>query len=959
MTSIKFLLFLILLPSLAAASDTGQDVSAPQDQEKEEPKSQQNADPKSSPLFQSLENQNFPEFKAIDAFQIKLGESGITAGVPSDTSMAILVNPFTIRKRSWYYGSIYLYHRNDNLDARNFFDPVGQPLPEFKRNQFGLTFGAFVTDKLTVTGSYDGTRINRGSTMLSLVPTREMKNGDFSSLTDIQLIDPLTRQPFTDGSGNPTNIIPQNRIHPVARKLLSLIPDPNRNDITRNYVNNQPSVSNTDTITARVDYEFNRRTKIFGNLNLEESSRINVSELPDFGTNIDSKRRFVSIDFTHSFNPNNVLNLQASFMRFSNIELSKFAGQAGLIESLGIEGLDILDDMDEGYPEVTLYPYASLGAGFFGFDGFSSGGFGGGFGSGFPSGGFPSGGFPSGGFPGSGISPSTDFFNNYGIEGNYAYIRGSHNMAFGGQASIEQINDNRTWGTRRGEFSFSGYFTGNAFADFLLGIPASATRGLGSDRSDLRQKNWELFFKDEWKLNRKLTLTMQLRYAFAPVPRSIHDNVSFFFPLVFEPPADGEIVVTGTSRARELGLNLEPGQAAYNDWNDWEPSFSVAYSPFGNNQLVLRGSYFIRHMHVNPMSATNYLGKNYPFFHIEKAESPTSPDLDLSNPFATVVASESTIRAIDPYIRNPYMQSWRASIQYHFAQNWDMELEYQGQKTTRQHRTIPANVPLPAPAGEPIQPRRPNRDFGSFNILTSGASYSSNELSAQVRRRMTSFFSLQADFRWERAFSDVTSQPSNPRNLAAERAYYGYGPLRFNTNYILDLPVGKGKWLSTQWAGKLGFIMEGWRISGITGIRSGRPFTPLLLGDFNNDGVWSDRPNRIGSGQLSGSEQSIDKWFETSHFEYPDLGGTNPQWFGNSGRNILSAPGEQTWDISFIKRTRVTEDGNLLELRVQLFNAFNHVNFQTPGSYLGTETFGVISNADDAREIEIAIKYSF
>jgi hypothetical protein len=952
MTPIKFLLFFILLPSLATGFSFGSDISQQQNEEEEKSVFKPRPDPKKSPFVESLGNPNYLELKAIDAFQINLGGSGFAEGISGDTTMAVVVNPFTIRKRSWYYGSVYLYHRNDNFDARNFFDPVGEPLPEFKRNQFGLTFGAFVTDKLTVSGSYDGTRVIEGATKLS----PEMKNGNFSSLTDIQLIDPLTGKPFTDSSGNPTNIIPQDRIHPVVRKLLPLIPDPNRSDVTRNYVNNQPAVSNTDTITARVDYEFSRRTKLFGNLNIEESSGFNVADLPDFGTTLEGKRRFVSIHFTHSFNPNNVLSLQASFMRFSDIELSKFAGQAGVLDSLGIEGLSILDDMDEGYPDFTIYGYAPIGSGSFGFGDF--GGFSGGFSGGFPSGGF-SGGFPSGGLRASGQSPSTSYFNNYGIEGSYAYIHGNHNIAFGGQIRFEQINDNKTWGTRRGSFTFAGYFTGNAFADFLLGIPDSASRGLGSDRSDLRQRNWELFFKDEWKINRKLTLTAQLRYSFTPVPRSVHDNVSFFYPLVFEPPTDGEIVVTGSSRARELGLDLEPGQAAYNDWNDWEPSFSLAYSPFGNNRLVFRASYSIRHMDLSPMFAGNYIGKNAPFFHIEKAESPTSPDLDLSNPFGSVIASEATIRAIDPYIRNPYIQTWEANIQYHFAQNWDVELEYQGQKATRQNRSIPANVPLPAEFGVPIQPRRPNPEFGSFNILSGGASYSSNQLRVQARRRMTSFFSLQADFRWERAFGDSTSQPSNPRNYAAERAYSGYGPLRLNLNYILDLPIGKGKWLSTQWAGKLGFIMEGWRISGITSMRAGRPFTPILLGDLNNDGVWSDRPNRIGSGELPSSERSIDKWFETSDFEYPDLSGPDPQWFGNSGRNILSAPGEQNWDISFIKRSRVTEGGHLLELRVELFNAFNHVNFQTPGNWLGTETFGVISNADDAREIEIAVKYSF
>jgi hypothetical protein len=930
MDSLKLLVFFALMPALAAGSDSVSNVPVQPEKQKERPAPQTDAGEKSDerrfPHFGSVEDRELPGLREIDSFRMQLMESDMISGGPSDSSMAVLVNPFTIRKRSWYYGSVYLYHRNDNLDARNFFDPVGKPLPEFKRNQFGLTFGAFVTDKLTVSGSYDGTRIIRGSTMLSLVPTRGMKNGDFSS-SSIELIDPSTGEQFRDQSGR-LNIIPQERIHPVALKMLPLIPDPNRSDPKRNYVNNSPAVSNIDTISTRIDYEFNRQTKLFGNFSLEDGSEINVAPLPEFNTNQTLKDIDVSVNLSHSFNANNVLNLRLSYSRFSSLELSKHAGQAGLLDSLGIEGVSALDDLDEGYPMFNIYGYAPLGSGFSSF--FSDG-----------------------------ISPNTSFFNNYGIEGDFAHIRGSHNIAFGGQIHFEQSNDTKTWGIRRGDFGFTGQFTRNAFADFLLGIPGSAKRGIGSDRSDLRQRNWRLFFKDDWKVNSNLTVSIGLRYAFSPFPRSIHDNVSFFHPLLFEPPRDGEMIVTGSRRARELGLKLKPGEAAYNDRNDWQPNVGVAYSPFGNNRMVFRFSYSIRHDDVNLFMAGDYIGKNYPFYYIDEAKS-TSPDLDLSNPFASGVTSETTVRALDPGLRNPYIQRWEASVQYHFGQNWDMELEYEGQKTTRLHRTIPANVPLPAPLGEPIQPRRPNPDFGAFQILTSGASASSNALIAQLRRRMTGIFSLQAGFEWRQAFSDMTSQPSNPRNLAAERAYYGFNsPLEFNLNYLLDLPIGEGKWLSTKWAGKMGFLLEGWRISGITAIESGRPFTPTIPYDFNNDGVWGDRPNRIGSGRLPDSERSIDQWFKTSDFVMPDVNGTNPQWFGNSGRNILTAPGEQVWDISFLKRTRVTESGSMLEFRVQLFNAFNHVNFEQPGSWFGTETFGVISNADDAREIEIAVKYSF
>jgi hypothetical protein len=217
---------------------------------------------------------------------------------------------------------------------------------------------------------------------------------------------------------------------------------------------------------------------------------------------------------------------------------------------------------------------------------------------------------------------------------------------------------------------------------------------------------------------------------------------------------------------------------------------------------------------------------------------------------------------------------------------------------------------------------------------------------------------------WNRAVSDGWGwgfvNPNNPRNLAAERSLWGYAPTKtFSLDYILDLPIGRDKLLSTRWAGKLAQVLEGWRISGITSIQGGFPFNPEIFGDPNNDGVWGDRPNRIGPGTLPKSKRSVNKWFETSDFVMPDLSGPNPQWFGNSGRNILMTPGITTWDISILKRTRVTKDGNMLEFRVQFFNAFNNVNFQQPGNFINIPTFGIISGAENAGEIEIALKYTF
>ena len=527
------------------------------------------------------DEKHLSDLEQIDSFTVQMVENWDGGNVLKEESVALVVNPFSVRKRGKYYGSVYEYHRNDNFDARNFFDPVGEPLPEFKRNQFGFSIGGFVAKRLKAFGSYDGLRIIKGSTMLSMVPTPEMKRGDFSSRTGLSLVDPFTLQPF------PGNKIPVERINPVSSRLLALFPDPVRDDPMRNYVNNQPFVNNNNSITSRIDYEISNETKLFGSYSIANGAQSLVSSLPSFGTEMDQRNQNVSIDLTHSFSNNKVLNITLSFDRSSSLQLSKQSYQDGLSKSIGIEGVGVLDAQDEGYPQIDIMGYASLGFGF----GFS---------------GFPGGVFANG-------SPESFNRNTYGIKSEYTYVHGNHPVGIGGNLNSTQLNNMRTWGTRRGQFGFSGLFTGDAFA-VSLGTPYAATRGVGSNRSDLRQRTLRLFVKDDWKVNRNFTLSMGLTYSYAPFFRSTQQRVSLFYPLVFEPDTNGEIVVTGTGRARELGLDLGPGQAAYNDKNDWEPSLGIAYSPFGNNRLVLRAAYRLTHGFMNPIQGLIYVGRNYPIF---------------------------------------------------------------------------------------------------------------------------------------------------------------------------------------------------------------------------------------------------------------------------------------------------------------------------------------------------------
>lgn len=843
--------------------------------------------------------------KTLDAIrEFRVGYT--TLNSEAYQNLAEMINPFPDKGKGWLYGSVYEFHRNDNFDARNFFDPVGEPLPEYKRNQFGFTVGAILSPHLTLQVNYDGLRIIQGSTELSHVPTTLMRSGDFSELEE-DIIDPFTGNPF------PGNKLPSDRVHPVANKVMEVIPVPNLNDFDRNFVNNDPFVNYQDNWSTRMDYTAEDNSKIILNYSFTDRDRNDVEDLPAFTSARSDRYQAFSGSFNKTLSERLVTYTRLSYNRSLSYGLSPNSGNDGLLSSLGIEGLVLDDPLEEGYPDFLLSGYAD---------------------------------------PGDGSNPTTSVRNQLEMNLSFIYAMNKHSIRFGAEAGGNQLNNYRSGSMHRGRFSFSGEYTGDAFADYLLGFPNIASKGVGTDRVDLRRKYWEFFISESWKIHPKLDLSVGITYSFQQPYHSIADNVSSFHPLIFEPPIDGEIITYGTVRTRMLGYaGVQDGSLIFPDKNNWAPRVSFAYSPLGSNQLVIRGSYSLFYDPPDERDYARRLTRNYPYFYITTAESlQDQPSIDLSNPFTGATPPAITIQGITPHLTHPYFHNWRLSAQNEIAPDWNVEAAYTGRRGVHTNRSIPANVPVPGEGD--IQERRPNPEYGRFSIFDDGGSYSANEFRFSMNKRFSKGFSLNSGMIWNRILTNYHwGDPNNPRDLASEKGPASWQPeKRFFLRYIVDIPAHYiFPWRTN--ASLYKWVLDGWRLSGITDINGGRPFTVVESSDPNNDGVYGDRPDRIGSGKIS--TPNPDQWFNTADFI-----AAKPYTFGNSGRGILKGPGHQTWDISVIKQTRLNQ-GDMVELRIALFNAFNNVNFDTPVSDFGTDSFGTIFGADRAREIEIALKYSF
>ncbi|HXK58291.1 MAG TPA: hypothetical protein PLP42_00215 [Acidobacteriota bacterium] len=853
------------------------------------------------------------ELVVIRDFDLMLTRLPFKRRAQAESPLEDLINPFQASRRGVFHGSLYEFHRNDNLDARNFFDPAGEPLPEYKRNQFGASAVASLTPSFQIMGSYDGLRIIQGSTLLSHVPTSRMKQGDFSELLQladpIQLKDPLTGDLWTD------NRFPVARIHPISAKLLELLPDPNRSDPDRNFVNNQPVLHNQNAVTFKLDYQY-AGAKISSDYNFSESEIARPGSLPAFSTQEETRQQDMRVGLAYNFTHRLLLDSQFRFVRTRMERLSQNAGRAGLLESIGIAGLSVSDILDEGYPAFYLSGYTSFG---------------------------------------DPASPVSSVFNGFFTDVTLTYARDSHTVRWGAEVDFRQYNNHRSGGSHRGTFGFNGLFSGDAFADFLFGLPETASRAVGVDRSDLRGADLEFFAEDTWKISPRWTVWSSLTYSYFPPYNAVHDNISGFAPLLLDPPLTGQLVIAGSDAARRLGLPDSPYSMVFSDKNNFSPRIGLAYNPFLSNRLIVRSSYGIGYEAAAAGHYLSYLGHNFPFYYVESVQSPAGfPTIDLASPFDALAPVELNVRGIDPRLRNPYYQDWHLSLEAELFKHWRFDAGYYGGNGKRLYRVLPANVPLPGPGD--LQPRRPNPAFGRFTMVTNSGNYSRHAVSFNAQRRFSGGLSIDAGLSWTRAFADTFSgAPNNLRNLRAEWAPVGYQPnRRLSLRYILDLPFGTGRLLANNLENSwLRQIVSGWRLTGITSIQDGTPFTVYLAGDLNNDGLGNERPDRIGPGYLPPAERSIDRWFVIEDFREP-----LPYSFGNSGQNILMGPSYQNWDVSLIKQTR-RSDGKVIELRVELFNAFNHVNFYHPERVLGNSTFGKIFGAGRSREIEVALKFTF
>jgi hypothetical protein len=780
--------------------------------------------------------------------------------------------------------------------------------------------------------SWESFRDATGNNQLSRVPTPLERQGNFSQTVDATgKVTPI-KDPFAANAVFPGNIIPANRFNSVSTKILPYDPLPNRpGNQANNYLANVSSHSPWNSYLMKFDQRASEKDS-FG---FRYQLRLNGGEVPFdggplglWGTLRNTHQHILGLNYTRLFTPTLINELRAGLYRTVGRQLLADAG-TDFASQFGIAGI-ATDPAVAGFPSIAVTGLATLGD--------------------------------------KTDRPSIATTNNYSYSETLTWVHGRHQAKFGGTLLRNQ-NFQPYYTNVRGTFNFTGFWTGQPFADFLLGTLNSAARQSTPPQNYLFSTNSGLFAQDDFKISSRLTLNFGLRWELLGRQHDKFGRMAGFEPSL------GKIILADDRGVPDLpqllastGLASIVGVARDYDlppslvrlrYTAFAPRFGFAWRPFGGNRTVLRGGYGIFNSQSQNNGQTLQMSNVFPYAINQNvsrvANNPAA--LSFANPFQTAGAAAVSVGGMDPNAPTQYLQSWNMTIEHEVRTLGAVEVAYAGSKGThlsyssdinRNYYTLAMRQPngsFPRPFPQ-INNAITYFQFGGNSIYNSGM--------ITLRRRFTRGFFYRFNYVYAKSIDNASTfsgggnggprQIQDPRNLAAERGRSNFDiGHNFTMNFSYQVP-----WRARQ----MSWLMRGWQLAGTGRAFTGGPFTPvntnanLALGE-------AIRPDRVRKGTVP--KPTPEQWFDITAFPVvPD----NSFRFGTSGRNILDGPGFIGVNLSLDRTMRIGERQRV-QFRWEAFNVFNHANFNLPNTSVNTVTGGTITTAGTARTMQFGLRYEF
>jgi hypothetical protein len=997
----------------------------------------------------NLTIQAYPSVDSISEFSVKRGlftaDSGRSGGGQ--------INVVTRGGGNQFHGSVFEFLRNDKLNANDFLsNSVANPAfgresngkakrAPFRYNNFGGTVsGPVYAPHLGEGGKWyskpKGTyfffseeqRKDRRYPLLSAtVPDANMRNGVFPM--DICL-SAFTATTFpTINPGNCTSILPAGtpmssmvKVNPVAQQYLNLIykkmPLPT-DPASRALLGPALNTADFRQEIVRIDHAFNDEFSVYYRFEHDKIPTTDVNSIFSAGSAIPG----VSTSETQS--PGTTHTAQVTYLPHSNLVivgrwnygygaiLSNTTGTLALANSPITPVMAYQNSRD-------LVPQIGNGTNTNGFSNLQA------FGN----------------------------YNNFSYKHNFAgdvtWTKGSHTFKFGNQFSFYRKSENALTTSpalNQGVFTdFRNTTTNSAqqasvlapnagaqvtnptqranfqlFANFLLGNNVTFQQAHFDYVADMRQIAFEPYAQDEWRLRKNLTVNYGIRYSYFGSPYSKHGRLSNFDPSFFNQANAPQVAGNGTriagtgnfcngmivnSQNVQTAPNCTPAVSPYGRYvvnapkTDFAPRFGIAWDPFGKGTTSIRTGYGIYYDQVLSGIYEQNIGTNPPYqetvtIGLTTLDQPVPPGTTLA------AASISSIRAIQPEWKDPYMQHWSLEWQQMLGTKTLFSAGYFGSKGTHligsyELNELPPGYALtqkcvPVASGNTLQTPgvttvpcqtpgtyfggnglsstildqiRPFRGYRSINMITPQFNSNYHSLQAMGQRRFSGSSQVNVAYTWSKNLTDnPTDRATAPQNSYDITLDYGRAALdrrhMFTANYIYEV-----HWFHNR-HDLAGQVLGGWELSGIVTIQSGLPFT--LTTNFDAAGlgnvpalVAGNRPNLLCDPNQN-APQTQQQYFNTSCVQPNPASAATvvANVVGNAARGGLNGPPTQRVDFSLFKTFRFGEGETRLQLRAAFFNVFNHTNFRTIQPATTSGTFGQVIAVRDPRMIQIGAKLSF
>ena len=941
-----------------------------------------------------------PSEDAIAEFRSLTSNYSAEYGLSSAGTLSMVIKSGT----SKVHATAFYFGRNDALDARNYFNPAPSPVAELRLDDFGFNVGGPVA--LHESGNHktfffynmEWRRYIQGGLFNVTVPeTSEYPTATGAVITSA-ITDPTTAQVpasiqfrncpggvapagITPGGAFPGNTIPSCMIDHNAALLLAakIFPAPTSGD-TFIGGNKQPTTGKEEI--ARIDHQFNDKLSIFGHWISDQSvqtygtTQWSSDNVPTIGDTYNVPSYSAIVHLTEQIRPNllNEIGFNYDGNRIHILPLGVYTQPAGYtVPQVFPNAVNV----DSRIPDINLsgttnthYTVNWL--------------------------------------------PWNNTANDYQIRDDLSWVRGSHQFKFGGGwALYKKVQD--YFAETQGGFTFNGSFSGNDFADFLLGDAQGYNENAYKGSGHWNAISPQAYVQDNWRATHRLTLNLGLRWDGIPHTYEANQNQSNFYPNLYNPASaplwtnssDSQIAAnspglsSGPTTIPALtpytfytngmgigGKNGIPKGLANNAWWNFGPRLGFAYDLFGTGKTVIRGGYGL--MYERIQGNDMYNGATNPPFGLSFATNNVLFDnpSQLANGSGTITIPvvPGSVTGINRSYPAPRTSSYSAGVQQAIGARTVFSISYVGSvdrhESYWQELNLPPYADLAALQGgtspTPFNGLVPYQGYTQLKMAYNGANSHYNSLQTELRGRVTRDLTLQAAYTLSRAIDPSTGSSGNGWDLDYDsNPYAGWkydvGPSVFDrtniffVNFVYEIPFlrdSSNRFLKTA--------VGGWEFSGIVTAESGPPENLGINGEnvasvFPGGDV-ANRPDVTGSlsypktkvvgstGQVTGVQ-----WVNPSVFSSPATG----TW-GNFGFDGLRGPGRDNWNLALFKNFVISEArGSSFQFRAESFNTWNHTQFGGAGqnggfsNNFGAGNFGQVTSAFDPRVFQLGAKLIF